>query len=156
MKLEAFEKVVSRSFNNTSTERISSNVFIDLSLFWDIIESSFVSELPTAANSYFGSSLLQHRQVSQTGEILRSRLLPEPTRINSEGVTPVAAVFGAGSAMSPSTASAAQVPAAWETMVDDFIPPMDDELAILAQSYFAQGQDFVGSMDDGWFTSQPA
>lgn len=28
----------------------------------------------------------------------------------------------------------------------------EDGLSILAQSYFAQGQDFVGTLDDWWFS----
>jgi hypothetical protein len=31
--------------------------------------------------------------------------------------------------------------------------PLDDEFSVLAQSYFAQGQDFV-NLDDWWITDQ--
>ncbi|KIX04972.1 uncharacterized protein Z518_05844 [Rhinocladiella mackenziei CBS 650.93] len=151
-KIESFENVVSTSFYNAAARNTpDSHVFIDLSLFWDIIESSFVSELPKAADSYFGPSLTLHRQASYSAEVLRSRLLPEPTRLNHEGVTRMLEDHEA--------VSSTHVPNPAQNSADisatEFAPPPDDEVAILAQNYFAQGQDFVGSMDDWWFSGQP-
>lgn len=124
-------------------------MFIDLSLFWEIIESSFADELPKSADFYFGTSLTRHRQSSHSGEVLRSRLLPEPTRINHDGVTPASqsAVSATAARLSSSLANPAQLPAG-------DLGSTTDEVSILAQSYFAQGQDFVGSIDDWWFSGQ--
>ena len=111
-----------------------------------------MSELPKAADSYFGASLTAYRQPSRSEEILRSRLLPEPTRINHEGVTPIAETARTAQDM-PGPLNLAQ--ASTQLSGADFAPPLDDGVAILAQSYFAQGQDFVGSLDDWWFSGQP-
>ena len=148
--MEAFEQEVSTSFHNSAAAGTpNSSIFIDLNLFWDIIESSFVSELPRAADSYFGTSLILHRHQAESSEVLRSRLLPEPMRLNQETVTPATVYTG----QTPVTSRAMennpfdsqlQFPAAGG------LP--EDGLSILAQSYFAQGQDFVGTLDDWWFS----
>lgn len=153
-KIDKFEQVVSTSFHDSASDSApDSRVFIDLSLFWDIIESSFASELPQTAESYFGVSLATYYQPSHAAEILRSRLLPEPTRINEDGSSPVVENVrsipvrpGESTYVRPVT----QMPPS------DFAPSLDDEVAILAQSYFAQGHDFVGSMDDWWYQGQTA
>lgn len=75
-------------------------------------------------DSYFGSSLTSHRPASTSAEIVQSQLLPEPTRL--------------GQVIQEQANG----------------PSFDNQLAILAQSYFAQGQDFVGNMDDWWSLGQ--
>ncbi|OAP54272.1 hypothetical protein AYL99_11373 [Fonsecaea erecta] len=146
-KVEAFEKVVSNSFHDSASHRPpDSRIFIDLGLFWEIIESSFVSELPTNADGYFGASLTSHRQLSSSGEVLRSRLLPKPTRLN----------HGTTSRVEGSESAAALLPLdstrESENQNVDFI---NEGVSILAQSYFAQGQDLAGSLDDWWLSGQP-
>ncbi|KIV88604.1 hypothetical protein PV10_08271 [Exophiala mesophila] len=149
-KMEAFEQEVSTSFHNSAAAGTpNSSIFIDLKLFWDIIESSFVSELPRAADSYFGTSLILHRHQAESSEVLRSHLLPEPMRLNHETVTPATVYTGQTPVMSRAMEnnpfdSQLQFPAAGG------LP--EDGLSILAQSYFAQGQDFVGTLDDWWFS----
>lgn len=153
-KIEHFEKVVSTSFDNSAaSDSPNPNIFIDLSLFWEIIESSSSSELPRTTDSYFGASLIWHRRNSHSAEVLRSRLLPEPTRISHEGVTPSVSNPRSAGAMSrlPSfapTVSHMQLPGTESSQ--------DEGLSILAQSYFAAGQDFVGNMDDWWFSGSTA
>ncbi|KAH0843247.1 C6 transcription factor [Fonsecaea pedrosoi] len=140
-KIEAFEKVVSDSFHDSASQRSpDTRIFIDLSLFWEIIESSFVGELPKDADVYFGASLTSHRQSSSSGEVLRSHLLPKPTRLNHHSTTSA----GLATALPPR-----------DTIRDsegrnvDF---MNEGVSILAQSYFAQGQDLAGSLDDWWLS----
>ncbi|KIV79601.1 hypothetical protein PV11_07152 [Exophiala sideris] len=141
-KLEAFERAVSASFHNSARPTTSgSRVLIDLSLFWEIIEASSIDGLPKTADSYFGTSLTIYRQPSHSAELFRSRLLPEPTHINETGAT-----HDSGQAI-------------WSDRGDNTVPMASSELAsslnndaaILAQSFFAQGDDFVGNMDDWWF-----
>lgn len=105
-----------------------------------------MGELPKNADSYFGTSLTLHRQASQSGEVLRSRLLPEPSRINHEG----AALVNERDGSTNVTILSNSFPAT------DFVPPLDYEDSVLAHSYFAQGQDFVGSLDDWFFPAQPS
>lgn len=146
--------MVSTSFDNSAVSNSPNpNIFIDLSLFWEIIESSSSSELPRTVDSYFGSSLIGHRQNSHSAEVLRSRLLPEPTRISHEGVTPSVSNTRSAGGMSrlPSFA-----PSASRLQVPDLQSSQEEGLSILAQSYFAAGQDFVGNMDDWWFSGPTA
>ncbi|KAI1616986.1 hypothetical protein EDD36DRAFT_151370 [Exophiala viscosa] len=139
-KLEAFERVVSASFRDSAPPTTSgSRVLIDLSLFWEIIEATSIDGLPKTAESYFGSSLTMYRQPSHSAEVLRSRLLPEPTHINDTGATHGQASF---QDLGDSTMQLAN---------SEFVSSLDNDAAILAQSFFAQGDDFVGNMDDWWF-----
>ncbi|KIW31360.1 uncharacterized protein PV07_03016 [Cladophialophora immunda] len=147
-KIENFEKVVSDSFLDSASQRPPDpRIFIDLSLFWEIIESSFVSELPKNADGYFGASLTSHRQSSSSGEVLRSRLLPKPTRLNHHGTTP----------RSEDAESAVALPPRDYTRASEIrnVDYMNEGVSILAQSYFAQGQDLAGSLDDWWLSGQP-
>ena len=119
-----------------------------MNLFWDIIESSFINELPETAKPYFGPSLTSHRQTVQPGEVLRTRLLPEPTRIGPEidrraDDTPSALDLLPSSSM----------PNPQDPEVD-LLAPVDGEASILALNYFALGEDFVGNLDDWWFPRQ--
>ncbi|KIX95239.1 uncharacterized protein Z520_09156 [Fonsecaea multimorphosa CBS 102226] len=147
-KIEEFEKVVSTSFHASASQRPpDSRIFIDLSLFWEIIESSFVSELPQNAGSYFGASLMSHRQSSSSGEILRSRLLPQPTRLSHHGASPRAAEDAESTAALPPH----------DSLLETDIRNVDfrnEGVSIPAQSYFAQGQDLAGSLDDWWLSGQ--
>lgn len=140
---------MSTSFHNSAAIGTpNSNIFIDLNLFWDIIESSFVSELPRAADNYFGTSLTLHRHDSQSAEVLRSRLLPEPMRLSHETFTPTAPSAGQTPYIT-GPVNGNQYSSQLQSTIAPGLP--EDGLSILAQSYFAQGQDFVGSIDDWWF-----
>ncbi|KIW91129.1 uncharacterized protein Z519_08023 [Cladophialophora bantiana CBS 173.52] len=147
-KIEDFEKVVSNSFHDSASQRPpNSRISIDLSLFWEIIEASFVSELPKDADGYFGASLTSHRQSSSSGEVLRSRLLPKPTRLNHHNIALRAEDAESTTAFLPRDSTQNS-----EVRTADFI---NEEVSILAQSYFAQGQDLAGSLDDWWLSGQP-
>jgi hypothetical protein len=137
---------VSESFRDSGSGHVptaNGTGSIDLALFWDIIEASFSSERPV--EPYFGSSLLSHRQ-DDVGDRLGTRLLPEPTHIDSvvaqqsDRTLPSSSVQP-GNGQGPSS------------IFSHELPMLENETSILAQSYFAQGEDFVGGMDDWWFTS---
>ncbi|KAJ9602024.1 hypothetical protein H2200_013384 [Cladophialophora chaetospira] len=149
LKIERFEQVVSASYRDpTSQQALDSRVFIDLNLFWDIIESSFINELPETARPYFGPSLTSHRQTIQSGEVLRTRLLPEPTRIGPDIDHRPNEAASAFDLLPPSS-----MPNPQNSEVD-LLAPVDGEASILAQNYFALGEDFVGNLDDWWFPRQ--
>jgi hypothetical protein len=140
-KVEQFQQLVSASSQPNATAT-NGNRYIDLRLFWDIIESCFASELPMGSENYFGSSLLSYRTLHNAAEVVNGRLLPSPTRIergHSAANTPVQPLpFGTN--VRPAGA------------IPGVLLPADDQ--VLAQSYFAQGQDFV-NLDDWWYTGQP-
>ncbi|KIW67627.1 hypothetical protein PV04_06864 [Phialophora macrospora] len=145
LKIEQFEQVVSASYRDpTSQQALNSRVFIDLDLFWEIIESSFVTELPQASKSYFGASLASYRPRIRSEEVLRPRLLPEPTRIGSEVSRRNDTTDPAPAMQLPSFATGNSNPTV------DLLPPENGEASILAQNYFALGEDFVGNLDDWW------
>jgi hypothetical protein len=144
MKIEQFEQVVSESFRDSSsghgpTSDVTGS--IDLALFWDIIEASFSSERPV--DPYFGSSLLSHHRQEEAGDRLGTRPLPEPTHIEtiqqSDRTLP-------SSSMQPGIVQGSP------SIFSHELPILENETSILAQSYFAQGEDFAGGLDDWWFT----
>ncbi|EXJ59024.1 hypothetical protein A1O7_06455 [Cladophialophora yegresii CBS 114405] len=151
LKIEQFEQVVSASYREPTSQQLpDSKVFIDLDLFWEIIESPFVTELPRTTKPYFGASLASHRQPIHSEEVLRSRLLPEPTRIGSDvnrtddNTDPAPAMQLPTFAADPSNPT------------PDLLPPENREASILAQNYFALGEDLVGNLDEWWFSRQYA
>ena len=141
---------MSASYRDPASQQVpESRVFIDLNLFWEIIESSLVTELPQTAKSYFGASLASYRQPVHSEEVLRTRLLPEPTRIGSDASR---RIDDAGSASTSQPQTLVSDPA---NGAADLLPPVDGDASILAQNYFALGDDLVGNLDDWWFPRQP-
>ena len=146
MQLEKFERIVSSSYQESGLQRNpESRVFLDLSLFWEIVEASIIGELPQTTKPYFGTSLTSYRQSHHSEEVLRTRLaLPEPTRITSDvnrlatngGTAPAPSLPNLGGDLQYSSAS--------------YLPVNGDEASILAQDYFALGEDLVGNLDDWW------
>jgi hypothetical protein len=137
---------VSNSYRESATQRNGdSRVFIDLDLFWEIIEASAVGELPQTGDAYFGPSLTSYRQPHHSEEVLRTRLLPEPTRLGSDanripgsaGATPCLQLTNLG----PDP----------QYNGTGYLPSMTNEASILAQNYFALGEDLVGNLDDWWY-----
>lgn len=164
-KLDHFESTVSSSYHTSATEPPSPgaahpSVYIDLQPFWDILEavSTNVGDVDPAG-SLFGASLWPHRSNAAAAaprpEVVSSRLLPEPT-YPREGE-------GQGHGRSGSVVTPVQVGGGRAELVDSEAVPSSmgglggdnhDELAVLAQSYFAQGQDFVRGVDDWWTFGQ--
>lgn len=149
MKIQQFEQAVSASYHDPSAQQnVDSQVFIDLNLFWEIMEFSFVnSEGPQTAKPYFGASLTSFRSTVHSEEVLRTRLLPRPTRIGAD-VPHRSEPTGSALDMLPPTSVSYST-----NSVAGLLPPAD-ETSISAQDYFALGQDFVGNLDDWWFPRQ--
>ena len=149
MKIQRFEQAVSASYHDpTSQQNADSRVFIDLNLFWEIIEFSVVKkDQPQAANPYFGASLTSFGSAAHSEEVLRTRPLPRPTRIGSDVPH---GPEDAGSAIDMLLPVSASNPT---DSVADLLSGVD-ETSILAQNYFALGQDFVGNLDDWWLPRQ--
>ena len=125
-------------------------MYLDLDLFWEIIEASEVGELPRAADGYFGTSLTSYRQASQSEEVLRTRLLPEPTRISSDLSRTVDDAEAVSALRLPALGLDTQYNGAAS------LPPIGNEASILAQNYFALGEDLVGNLDDWWYPRPPS
>ncbi|KAK0664732.1 hypothetical protein DIS24_g245 [Lasiodiplodia hormozganensis] len=203
-KLQSFEATVSASYHDSSSSssntpsETSGQVFIDLTTFWEILEGVFTSSTSDLSGSLFGSSLWPHyRDPSGTvaggtshGEVVSSRLLPEPTyprgesggggnarhnSVSTPGTSAAGSIgrnggagggFGSGGSRAGATAtiggsgggSASGVAGGGGggDIMDSMALGMgdNDELAVLAQSYFAQGQDFVRGVDDWWSFGQ--
>lgn len=116
-----------------------------------MLEYSSSSELPGSARQLFGPTL-HATNVHPRREIAQTSVLPEPTRVERQefgsGNTPMATPgtlaigtngggigFGGGD-MGASTAGSAEA-----TPFAQMMNYSDDELAVLAESFFHQGQD---------------
>ncbi|KAL6242558.1 hypothetical protein RBB50_010698 [Rhinocladiella similis] len=80
-KVEQFANVVVPSYHKSSTASVGSGrgVAIDLTHFWAIIESCFISELPTGSDSYFGPFTDLASADIQFSKVLEDTLLPTAT-----------------------------------------------------------------------------
>jgi hypothetical protein len=125
---------------------------IDLGLFWEILEYSSASEL--ASNSQlFGASLCQGRQHSESIEVSNASGLPEPTRLDTAsrpdsenknvGGGPLEGERGI---MDLGMGLGGQGMGA-----QDAFTYSNNELAVLAESFFQQRNgNIVGSVDEWW------
>jgi hypothetical protein len=140
---------VSNSNRESSSLRApDSRIFIDLSLFWEIIEASFVGDLPRKDDAYFGTSLTSILQPPRSEEVIRKQLLPEPTRVSSN-------VNSSDGHSDPAAApQQSSLPPAGPATESQSLPPADGSAAILAQDFFALGDDIVGNLDDWWYPQQ--
>ncbi|KAK7728480.1 hypothetical protein SLS57_002368 [Botryosphaeria dothidea] len=168
-KLQNFEATVSASYRDSAATPSpdatppQTSVFIDLTTFWEILEAVFTSDgAADSGGSLFGSTLWPpHRSTASAGprgEVVSSRLLPEPTYPRGDGgvarnnsVSTPTMVQGAGL-----SGGGAVGRGGGGDVMDSMALGMgdNDELAVLAQSYFAQGQDFVRGVDDWWTFGQ--
>lgn len=93
-----------------------------------------------------------HRQPLNTATSFRGQFLPEPTHVNENSIA------SGGLSENLVASSGQEVPLPSNNMVSD-LPGVHQadpfyEGAILAESYFAQGDDFIGNMDDWWLQSR--
>jgi hypothetical protein len=118
-----------------SEEPIRQNrkLLINLGQFFEILEYSSSSEIPGAITKLFGSTL-RPRYSRTESEIAQTSVLPEPTRIErQEFGTPI---------HRNSIQSNLNTPAGG---VGQFYT--DDELAVLAESFFHQQPEFEGNLN---------
>lgn len=94
---------------------------------------------------YFGASILSHR-AAHAADVVNERLLPPPTRLEMGSGRSISA------ANTPSQRALLSVADPPQYQAQSF-PVVDDQFSVLAQSYFAQGQDFV-NLDDWWYPEQ--
>ena len=139
-KVETFQRIVADSSQNAAST-IEGKTYIDLSVFWEILESCFTSEQSALSEGYFDRSLTTYRTGVSSTDVVSGRLLPAPTRLDRNASTTSTPVVSA-------TISQDQIPSALPGL-----PSTDDQFQVLAQSYFAQGADFV-NLDDWWYPEQ--
>lgn len=145
-KLQKLAETVSSTYV-ASEEHIRQNrkLLIDLGQFFEVLEYSASSEVPGAAGQLFGRSLQTSLLGSRT-EMAQTSVLPTPTRVERQE-------FG-NSTPTPTNTNAQPTP------MNDFtgMPPdtllaySDDELAVLAESFFHQRQELDGNSN--WWNSQ--
>ena len=143
--------MVSRAYESSSYNN-SPNLskHVDLTTFWKILDNTFVPETRTGTRSIFGKSLTFKIMSRPENDVLSTRLLPEPTRVQS---LPHLAF---STATTPSALNGFVRPMADlsdqndPAFLDTIIPDAYADTPFLAQNFFALGQDFVGNADD-WF-----
>lgn len=156
-KLQRLEDTVSATYRTSPNPQAPNRgLLIDLGLFWEILEYSSASEL--ASNSQlFGASLSQGRQNSESIDVSNASALPEPTRLNTASRSDSAGQDLGGS-MEGATGllnlSMGGVSLDGQGMgVQDPFTYSNDELAVLAESFFQQRNgNIVGNVDEWWNT----
>ncbi|QSZ34391.1 hypothetical protein DSL72_005983 [Monilinia vaccinii-corymbosi] len=147
-KLQRLCDTVSSTYTNPDAPPQTPNrsLLIDLGQFWEILEYSSSSEIPTSARRLFGPSLYS-ALIPTMHEISHASSLPEPTRVDRQDFE--------GSV--PNSVNAGLVNLGENVMAGQehaFVEPpthySDDELAVLAESFFYQRGDGVGGMEDWW------
>jgi hypothetical protein len=120
--------------------RQNRKLLIDLGQFFEVLEYASSSEVADSARRLFGPSLHSNFPASRK-EMAQTSVLPEPTRVERQefgNLTPAAAV-----------GEASNVQVDLEDMSDAaFMGPLiysDDELAVLAESFFHQRQEVDGN-----------
>jgi hypothetical protein len=139
--LQALNGAVSASYV-PYTRTQDESLVIDLSRFWEILDYS--SGFSDERSSLFGSTLFSESG-NKAHEVSSTTPLPEPTRIRVSRRT------------SQAPGNNAAVPQEADHTIDTGILPtqMDihgDQYSMLAENFFAQGQDFLRNTED-WFTT---
>lgn len=144
-KLQMLAETVSSTYD-ASEEHIRQNrkLLIDLGQFFEILEYSSSSEIPDSTGQLFGSSLQASLRGSRT-EMAQTSVLPPPSRVERQEF---------GSATTTPVTTAQQTPAQSLATFppDTFLAYSNDELAVLAESFFHQRQELDGNVN--WWNSQ--
>lgn len=140
-KLQQLKNTVSTSYHNSNNPQIPTRgLLIDLARLWEVLDYSSASELPETAGLLFGSSLLSSPRM-RAGEVTDMSALPTPTRLepateHSKGHNKSVAARGGSTDSSIDSHSQALY--------------SNDELAILADSFFNQRPEFASSDEEWW------
>lgn len=129
-KLERLSETVSSTYvASEEPTRQNRKLLIDLGQFFEVLEYSCSSETPGSASAIFGASLRSGFSGSRA-EIAQTSVLPQPTRVERQqfGSTPTT------NQNTPLDGEAASI--SWPVVYSD------DELAVLAESFFHQTQEF--------------
>lgn len=122
------------------------SLLIDLGQFWEILEYSSSSEITASSRHLFGPSLYS-ASIPATHEISHASSLPEPTRVDRQDFE--------GSGISSVAANVVNhgengILGQEEEFVQQPFHYSDDELAVLAESFFHQRSDAIGNTEDWW------
>ena len=151
-KLQRLAETVSSTYvASEESTRQNRKLLIDLGQFFEVLEYSSSSEIHGSARQLFGSSLHTSFGGSRT-EMAQTSVLPQPTRVERQefgNLTPNmthvidpldgSTMLATGAGTVPMTTAA--VPLTYS----------DDELAVLAESFFHQRNDFDGNAN--WWNS---
>lgn len=151
-KLQRLAETVSSTYvASEEPTRQNRKLLIDLGQFFEVLEYSSSSEIHGSARQLFGPSLHTSFGGSRT-EMAQTSVLPQPTRVERQefgNLTPNmthvidpldgSTMLATGAGTLPVTAAA--VPLTYS----------DDELAVLAESFFHQRNDFDGNAN--WWNS---
>ncbi|CZR51346.1 related to C6 transcription factor [Phialocephala subalpina] len=148
-KLQKLAETVSSTYV-ASEEHIRQNrkLLIDLGQFFEVLEYSLSSEMPGSAASLFGTTLQTSFPGSRT-EMAQTSVLPAPTRVERQdfsNATPTPTMSNAQ--LTPMNANLAGMPPSGDIL----LAYSDDELAVLAESFFHQRQELDGNVN--WWNSQ--
>lgn len=163
-KLQRLQDTVSSSYHTSlSSQAPTRGLLIDLGRFWEVLEYSSASEIYDSAGQLFGSSLYSRRRLSGI-EVTDMSSLPTPTRLES------AAGLTRHNTTTPTAASQIQPPFSDASEMSDpllsadmsntgfnygYMPDQaysNDELAVLADSFFNQRENLIGSVEEWWKT----
>ncbi|RAL59617.1 hypothetical protein DID88_006476 [Monilinia fructigena] len=147
-KLQRLCDTVSSTYTNLDAPPQTPNrsLLIDLGQFWEILEYSSSSEKPASARRLFGASLYS-ASIPTTHEISHASSLPEPTRVDRQDFE--------GSGSSSVNTSAVNVgEGGMVGQEQEFVHApfqySDDELAVLAESFFHHRGEGLGNLEDLW------
>lgn len=125
----------------------SRSLVIDLSRFWEILDHCPGSTDGGASSSLFGSSLYGGQPRPQP-EVSSTSPLPEPTRIGVPSPT-----VSQARVLHAHVSAGSQEPTLGHHGLSHAPADQQDPLSILADNYFAQGQDFLVRGTEDWFTT---
>ncbi|KAA8571160.1 hypothetical protein EYC84_000505 [Monilinia fructicola] len=147
-KLQRLCDTVSSTYTNPDAPPQTPNrsLLIDLGQFWEILEYSSSSEIPTSARRLFGPSLYS-ASIPATHEISHASSLPEPTRVDRQD-------FEGSGLDSVNTSAVNMRDGGMAGQEQESVHPQlhysDDELAVLAESFFHQRGEGLGNLEDWW------
>lgn len=157
----------------SSNPQPTRSLLINLSLFWEILEYPAASELPASARHLFGRSLYSISRAQRgaaASEIAQTSPLPEPTRVErqdfvstSQNATGRRGVSGEDT--TPSGIMGFEMPnvigvdagiglgGVGSGHIEIPFVYSDEELAVLADSFFNQRGDLETGMTSDWWNS---
>ncbi|KAH7363796.1 hypothetical protein BKA65DRAFT_122525 [Rhexocercosporidium sp. MPI-PUGE-AT-0058] len=137
-KLQRLAETVSSTYvASEESTRQNRKLLIDLGQFFEVLEYSSSSEVHGSARLLFGTSLHTSFSGSRT-EMAQTSVLPQPTRVERQefgNLTPNMTLDSSIPGTANLPVSAASVPLTYS----------DDELAVLAESFFHQRNEFDGN-----------
>lgn len=154
-KLKQLENTVSETYHISGDPQAPNRgLLIDLGRFWEILEYSSASENSSLSGKIFGPSLYSGRSRHLTTEFSETSALPETTKVSNVTGSEESSVAQPNSDnLNIAFGGIAEVVGAVESTPMTY---SNDELAVLAESFFNQGfqgqSDMRGVEDWEWNT----